>query len=147
MGYTKILPSNPFFKGLGFMFYDVNYLLSGRGNMIRWERCIPRDPREILHLSKLRQILVDSVSRNIRNKLDLDSWVKLNEVINLPLVPGFSYMDLDDFLKVAIIETVNSLIRDINKKEKELYDKLLQSRRDQEPYRSPMEGVPRPKFQ
>ncbi|MEI2420672.1 hypothetical protein V6O07_10395 [Arthrospira platensis SPKY2] len=55
-------------------------------------------------------------------------------------------MDLDDFLKIAIIETVNSFISDINKKEKEMYDKLLSSRKDQEPYRSPMEGVPKPRF-
>lgn len=146
IGLISSIASPNFSKGYGFLFYDVTYMISGAGNIIRWERCIPRNPEEIIHLSYLRNRLVDSVSKNIREKLDLDSWVKLNEVINLPLVPGFSYMDLDDFLKVAIIETVNSLIRDLNKKEQELYQKLMQSRKDEQPYRSPMEGVPKPNF-
>lgn len=122
------------------------YFICGKGNIIRWERCIPRDPNELIHLSKLRNRLVESIGSNIRKKLDLDSWIRLNEVIELPLIPNLSYMDLDDFLKVAIIESVNSFITDINKKEKEMYDKLLASKKDQEPYRSPMEGVPKPRF-
>jgi hypothetical protein len=98
------------------------------------------DPDMIIY----RHNWVKAIAANIRDKAQLDNWVRVSNCCNIPL--GIDWLDMDELWLTAISTAVDEFVKEQNKASSEHMQQMQSKIEALKPYQSPMESIPKPHF-
>lgn len=91
-----------------------------------------------------RKNWITSHAETIREEFNLDNWIRIAAVTNMPL--GKTWMELDDFWRLAVIEAYNAYMKEQDDKQKQYMHKMEQQIESMKPHKSAFSDVPMPNF-
>jgi len=90
-----------------------------------------------------KSYLIDAIAENIRKKADLDNWVRVTNVVNIPL-SNIGYLDLCEFWRAALLKATNAFIKEQNDAQKETLRSLENKMSKETQTGSPFDRLPKP---
>lgn len=88
--------------------------------------------------------LIDAIGENIRIQADLDNWVRVSNVIQMPLSQGVGYLDLCEFWRAALLKATNAFIKEQNDAQKEVMRSIESKMEKDVQHRSMFDTIPKP---
>jgi len=72
------------------------------------------------NISYYFSLLLEAIAARIVEQANLENWIKICQVCEIPLFEGVGYLDLDIFWTAAVAKVVDEHIREQNKKQEEV---------------------------
>lgn len=98
------------------------------------------DPDLIIY----RRNWIEGVAKNIRDKANLDNWVRASNTCNVPL--GVNWLDMDELWLTAVSMSIDEFIKEQNKASSDHLQQMQTKLEALKPYQSPMDSIPKPTF-